>query len=143
MGRSGKEFQAMINKQCGMTLIEIMMVVVIIGILAAIAIPAYSQYVMRAKRTDATSVLLRIAAAQERFYMQHHRYSGDPAALGISGTPDNLYALTIAGAGTVGYTATATAQGSQAADTGCATFSINQFGQRTATGSDADACWRR
>lgn len=133
----------MTNNQQGMTLIEIMIVVVIIGILASIAIPAYSQYVMRAKRTDATTALLQIAAAQERFYLQNNTYSGDPAALGVAGTPDNLYALAIAGAGAAGYTATATAQGSQAADTDCATFSINQLGQRTATGADADNCWRR
>jgi type IV pilus assembly protein PilE len=133
----------MIKQQRGMTLIELMIVVAIVAILASIAIPAYSQYVMRAKRTDATSALLRIAAAQERFYMQNNTYSGDPAALGVAATPDNLYALTIAGAGAAGYTATATAQGSQAADTDCATFSINQLGQRTATGADGDACWRR
>lgn len=131
------------KKQRGVTLIELMIVVVIVGILASIAIPAYGRYVMRAKRTDATSALLQIAAAQERFYLQNNTYSGDPAALGIAGTPDNLYALTITGANAAGYTATATAQGSQAADTDCATFSINQLGQRTATGADGDACWRR
>lgn len=137
----------MISKQRGMTLIEIMIVVVIIGILAAIAIPAYGQYVRKAKRTDATTALLRIAAAQERFYLQNNTYSGDPAALGIAGTPDNLYALAIAGAGAVGYTATATAQGSQAQDTDCSVFSINQLGQRSATdsgGTDTSVtCWRR
>ena len=131
------------KRQHGITLIELMIVVVIVGILASLAVPAYGRYVMRAKRTDATSALLQIAAAQERFYLQNNTYSGDPAALGIAGTPDNLYALTIAGAGAAGYTATATAQGTQAADTGCATFSINQLGQRTATGTDGDDCWRR
>jgi type IV pilus assembly protein PilE len=133
----------MIKKQRGMTLIELMIVVAIVAILASIALPAYGRYVMRAKRTDATSALLQIAAAQERFYLQNNTYAGDPADLGITGTPDNLYALTIAGAGAAGYTATATAQGSQAADTDCATFSINQLGQRTATGADSDVCWRR
>ncbi len=137
----------MTKKQRGMTLIELVVVVAVVAILASLAIPAYGQYVRRAKRTDATAALLRIAAAQERFYMQNNTYSGDPAALGVAGTPDDLYALVIAGAGTAGYTATATAQGSQASDEDCQVFSINQLGQRSSSdvgGADTSAtCWRR
>jgi type IV pilus assembly protein PilE len=55
------------SRERGVTLLELMAVVVIIGILASIAIPSYRSYLLRAQRTGGTAALLRIAAAQEKF----------------------------------------------------------------------------
>ncbi len=134
------------SRQHGITLIELMIVVAIVAIMASIAIPAYGRYVMRANRVDGTAALLRLAAAQERFYLQNNTYAATPAALGINGTENGFYALAVNGASAAGYTATATAQGRQADDDDCDVFSINQLGQRTSTGGGSDTsaiCWRR
>ena len=61
----------------GFTLIEAMVVVVIIAIMASIGIPSYRQYMMRAQRADGTGALLRMASAQEKFYLQNNRYAGE------------------------------------------------------------------
>ncbi len=137
------------SRMGGVTLIELMIVIVIVGILASIAVPSYRNYVMRAQRTDAMSALLRVAAAQEKFYLQNNTYAGTallddapPAGLGINGTDNGWYTLSVSGADlTAAFTVTATAiaGGAQGVDTHCATFSLTSTGQKTATNTD---CWR-
>ncbi len=141
----------------GVTLIELLIVVVIVSILASVAIPAYRNYVRRAQRADATATLLRIQAAQEKFYVQNNTYTANnaaapPAGLGIPGSQNGYYAVAMAaGAGGLinAYTATATpAAGSpQLDDDDCALFRIDSQGVRYAESSGgADkttTCWRR
>jgi type IV pilus assembly protein PilE len=133
----------------GVTLLELMAVVMVIGILGMIALPSYRQYVMRAQRTEAKSALLQLATNQERFYLANRTYAGTAnlAALGFpSGTSEKgTYTLTIAGENANGYTATATPASGAAfdmtGDTQCTSFSITAQGARTATGSDPTRCW--
>ncbi len=70
--------------QRGMTLIELMIVVVIVGILSAIAFPAYQAYVNRAKRTEAKTLLLEVAARQERYYFDNNTYTANATDLGYA-----------------------------------------------------------
>jgi type IV pilus assembly protein PilE len=139
----------------GFSLIELLIVIVIVGLLVGIAVPGYRQYVQRANRGDATAALLRIGAAQERFYLQNGRYAADtdemrdapPGGLGIEGTERNFYVLTMTDGDAVGFTATATVRegGSQGDDEDCWSFQINEQGQRIARdrgGAINDACWR-
>jgi len=145
------------SRQRGVTLLELMTVVMIIGVLASIAIPSYRSYLMRAQRSDATAALLRLAAAQEKFYLQNNRYAtnaeiaaGPPAGLGIPRTEHNFYTLSLAAGldNTLQFLATATpvAAGPQAKDAGCATFTIDQQGTRGAKDSSnavkTESCWR-
>lgn len=70
--------------QRGMTLIELMIVVVIVGILSAIAFPAYQAYVNRAKRTEAKTLLMEVAARQERYYFDNNEYAANASDLGYA-----------------------------------------------------------
>jgi type IV pilus assembly protein PilE len=142
------------HRQRGVTLLELMAVVVVIGVLGSIAIPSYRQYVMRAQRVEAKNALLQIAANQERYYLANRTY-GTIAQLvaqnllragGLS--ERGTYQVTMAPHASgyaVGYTATATpvagGQVDMRDDTQCTSFSINAQGVRTATGGDAANCW--
>lgn len=63
------------RKQSGFTLIELMVVVVIVGILAAVAMPSYTRYVIRASRTQAQTELLELAAMQEKIFLNSNSYA--------------------------------------------------------------------
>jgi type IV pilus assembly protein PilE len=136
----------------GVTLIELLIVVVIVAILASAALPNYGRHLLRAHRVDAKSALLNLAAAQERFYLQNNRYAGaselataPPDGLGLPATiSDGRYTIAITATGTTAFSATATTAGMQTADGDCATFTIDSLGVRSATdrgGAAATACW--
>jgi type IV pilus assembly protein PilE len=144
-----------LNPQRGVTLLELMIVVAVVGILSAIATASYRQYLIRTNRSDATSQLLRIQVAEEKYFLQNNAYVTDsatmaalvtatPPGLGIStASPGGFYTLSVAPrlAGNTTYTATATAIGSQLADSvTCRTFTIDDQGSRTP--ADSTRCWK-
>jgi type IV pilus assembly protein PilE len=141
-----------------MTLVELLTVLVIAGILASIAVPSYRAYILRSQRTEATTELLKLQAAQEKFFLQNNQFTDDVAAspadtppgLGMSAvTSSGFYDITVVltGGGS-GYVATAAprAGGGQSNDTLCRSFTIDQNGVRGALdGGGADVmqkCWR-
>ena len=68
----------------GVTLTELMIVVVIVSILAMVSYPSYREYAARAKRNEAKAALLRIAQQQERFYLNNNTYTCDMTQLGFA-----------------------------------------------------------
>jgi len=128
----------------GVTLMELMIVVVIISILTAIAYPSYRQYVAKAKRNEAKSCLLQIATMQERFYLQNSTYTADLTALGFPVganflTDSSSYVCNVTAASPAAFAATATYQKGDAEAGKCATFSIDGVGSKTST--PFDDCW--
>ena len=129
----------------GFTLIEMMIVVAIVGILAAVAYPSYDEYVKRGNRTEGQAFLSDVAARQERYFSQNNAYVTDVAnvaKLGLSdaNSPTDKYIISLAGGGG-GYTLTATQQFN---DTKCGNLTLNALGERGRSGSDktVDECWR-
>jgi type IV pilus assembly protein PilE len=150
MRKSMRNYLTSRNHVTGVTLIELMVVVVIIGILAVIGIPSYQRYSMRAQRTEGKAALLRLAANQERFYLQNNTYTNNLAALGFAaGTSENgVYTLAIGAANTTLFQATATPTPGggtngvdQTVDADCASFTIDSTGVRTAAPDPAGRCW--
>jgi len=145
------------SRQRGVTLIELVIVMMIVGILAAIAIPSYRAYVLRSQRSDAKDALLALATQQEKFYLQCNRYATGFAAApncaafnlqGTNSSKNGWYTLTIPVGNATSYTvlATAAAGGAQFQDAACRTFSVTDRGIRTAANSGAAdntaECWR-
>jgi type IV pilus assembly protein PilE len=135
------------RRQLGITLIELMVVMAIVGILAAIAIPAYRAYVVRANRTDAKVAMLQTAQALERCYTNATPYAYNAATCTVPATTlvaSGNYRINVV-ATPAAYVITGVPQGAQATgDPLCATFQLSSLGAQTVTGTLAAAeCWRR
>lgn len=114
----------------GVTLIELMIVIVIVGILASIAYPSYQNSVRKARRADGEAALIAVQLAQEklrsscRFYAQNLAGGANVCGANAAGStitapaasPDGHYAIALTNASGTGFTATATALGDQAND---------------------------
>lgn len=127
-----------------MTLIEMMIVVAVVAILGSIAMASYRGSVLRSNRAEAAAALLRIQTAQEKYYLSRNTYTKNLALLGSSeNTERRLYTIDVeVDDDGDGYTARATATGSQTADTDCAVLTIDETGNRTPAPTDATRCWR-
>lgn len=133
------------SQQKGFTLIEMMVIVAIIGILAAVAYPSYDEYVKRGNRSEGQALLSDTAAAQERYYSQNFVYITDNADIAKlkarTASSTGKYTLSLSSeADDGGYTLTAEEQFS---DTGCGDLTLNAVGERGITGTETiEYCWR-
>jgi len=123
----------------GFTLIELMITVAVLGIIVAIAYPAYIDFIERSRRAEAHEALQNVATLQEQFYTNNKGYSDSLSELGVSATTENGYyqlqdpistSNTIDGFAQA-YTISATAQGSQADDTECGTIQLDSNGNQS------------
>ena len=144
-------------KQRGVTLIELMIVIVILAVIASFAYPSYMNYVVDTKRTAATSILLQVADRQQQFFMDNKRFANDLTNLGFANNPlviaddgrtmanaadsASTYSVALTNVTATTYTITAAPLNSQAArDTECGSLTLNQT---LTKGSDGGSnCWK-
>jgi type IV pilus assembly protein PilE len=145
----------MMRKQIGFTLIELMIVVTIISILAAVGYPSYRQYVKRAARAEAKTALLENAQFLERNFTTANKYDKDSAGNDIesedlpvqaspkSGEGAAKYTIALSNVDTSTYTLTASPVANGAMDDDeCGTLSIDEAGTKSVSGSLSVAqCW--
>jgi type IV pilus assembly protein PilE len=138
------------KKAAGFTLMELMIVVAIVGILAAIAYPSYMDSVRKSRRADAKAALSNAAQALERYYTEKNTYLnatlGDGAgAIFPDHSPSDqahnsaYYILSITNQGASTYTLNATPTGTMTSDS-CGTLTLDHIGQKGAALSIAQ-CW--
>jgi type IV pilus assembly protein PilE len=135
----------------GFTLIELMIVIAVMAILATLAMYSYSRYTYRARRSDGREMLMRVGAAQERYFTNFNVYSGSitnaaPAGLGFTSATSERGYYTIAVAlqnGGASYVLNATPVGPQATDS-CGVLSLSDTGVKlpvgTGSGNNGN-CW--
>ena len=144
------------HAQAGFTLIELIVVVTILGILSAVALPVYTEYVKRSTRGDAQSVVREAALYMQRFYSANNRYdrsvAGNQPVLpdnlqhapaGAANDGDIRYDITIEDLTATTFTIHATPTGSMAGDD-CGTFTLTQDGIQDVEGGSktANECWK-
>jgi type IV pilus assembly protein PilE len=125
-----------VKSRAGLTLIELLMVIVIVGVLAAIAVPMYSGYMQRARRADAKTALEQVRAAQEMWRAEKGQYctaaNAEATLRTTMGAPattvSNYYTWSFTVKTATAFTAQATAIGSQVSD---GNLTINQDGTKS------------
>jgi type IV pilus assembly protein PilE len=142
------------HKQRGVTLIELMVVVLIVSILAGIAIPSYNSYIRKSRRVDAKAMLTSMAQQYERCYTRYNKYTSASCAVVIPfTTPRNTYTIAadpagvpVAGIADQTFALKATPIGDQLKDTPCPALTLNQAGTKGigvvgATATQIANCW--
>ena len=136
----------MYRKMRGVTMVELMIVVIVLGILAAVAYPNYRDFAARAKRNEAKAALLQIATQQERFYLNNNTYTTDMTQLGFPVganfvTESGSYTITVGAADAANFTATANYNNADNEANKCGSFGID--GRGTRTSAPYVDCWTR
>lgn len=132
---------------CGFSLLELLLVVALVGVLAAIALPSWRAYLARVERTDARASLLRMGAEQEQYFIRHGAYAGDTETLGmgpgIARSHDGHYRLSVVATTADSYRLRATRIADDREARRCATFELDQRQRRYSAPADVDECWMR
>jgi type IV pilus assembly protein PilE len=135
----------------GFNLVELMIVVAIVGILAAVALPSYKAYTLKSHRSAAISAIMDLASREQRYYTINNIYSGsmvtlgysaDPAPVTVSGGGTTYYNLSVTASSTTSFTLKAAAAGNQTGDT-CGDYTYTNLGQKGVSAGTVGDCWKQ
>ena len=147
------------KKQTGFTLLEIMVVVVLVAILAAIGLPSYNDYILRSRLGEAYANMSDLSTKLEQYFADQRTYNGNPPPCTAAGTVANLPSatnaryFTISCSNLTANTYTVTATGNAGTNVAGFVFTVDQTGLKQTTGvpassgytasTGAGACWVR
>jgi len=134
------------EKSLGFTLIELMIVVAIVAVTAAIALPSYQSQIQKTRRGVAQADLVELAAFMQRFYTENNRFDEDRAAVDVDlpfdespqDGADKYYDLSLTAVARASYTLSAVPKGGQSDDP-CGTLTLAHTGAKTH--SSGSECW--
>ncbi|MDH5471191.1 MAG: type IV pilin protein [Gammaproteobacteria bacterium] len=133
------------NKQRGVTLIELLIVIVVLGILVAVGYPSYTKQVQRTKRAECAGGLVQLAQRMERDFSENNTYSdlggGVVATCPSDGGGATTYNLTVREVTASTYILRAAPVNAQASDA-CGWLELDNLGRKFAENGTVDNCWR-
>ena len=133
------------KKQSGVTLMELMVVVTVVAILGAIAVPSYRSYTRRAGRADAKTALLAAASQLERCFTRFNAYDHEDCDVTFPVTStEGKYTINTSALAATAFTLQATAvTGQGQVDDECGSFTLDSANTRGTSKGDAQKCWGR
>ena len=145
------------RKEVGFSLIELMIAVVIVGVIATVALPAYQQQILKTKRKMGNGELLEVLARQEQFFVNNKQYAGTLDLLGYPANPyaidsngnslaataaDRIFTIQLSSVTLSSFKVSALPQLAQTKDTSCGTLQISSTGVKTASSGNHSICWK-
>ena len=130
----------------GVTLIELLIVIAVIGILSAIAVPAYTEHTLKGRRAAAKAMLYEVLQHSERFYSENNTFTNDMADLGYGAgvilSENGSHEITLAAGPSGDLTTSVTISATPvAADAKCDVLSLSSNNAKAASGSTPAKCW--
>ena len=137
------------NQARGFSLIELLIVITVVGLLLAVALPSYTRYVLRSHRSSAVTGVLDLASRQARYYTTNNTYTTSMTALGYPADPmpltdssNRYYDLSVASATATAFTVRAVPVNAQTKDT-CRTYTYTDLGVKSVSSGTLGDCWKQ
>ncbi|MEO0616907.1 MAG: type IV pilin protein [Pseudomonadota bacterium] len=131
----------------GFTLVELLLVIGIVALLAAAAVPGWQAQRDRSQRSDARAWLIRLSNDQQAYFVRHGRYADDLRGLGFGSatatTPGGHYRLSVSSTTATGFTVRATRTASDREASRCAWYTLDQSQRRASGPAAVSECWWR